>query len=313
MALSSKKAILLAALESVSGTPETLVVGDGGLAITDISYSPDIKLLPRNIISSTFGQLAAVPGAKSASVNFTTELKGGGAAGTAPLLGIILQMCGFTETVNAAVDVQYALANTGLQTGTMAYDLQDAVSGNGPRFSIFGAMGNPTFAANVGEFATVSVDMLGGFTAVTDVAPLSPTIETLAPPVFQNGTFTIGGVALKVRSFSLSPANQLALIPDINAASGYDRVAYVDRAPTFSFVAELEKVSVHNFMGLIEAGTESALVISTAAVAGNTVRIDATKLQYTTPTLGETDGIPTISMQGQLNKGGTNELLITVS
>jgi len=313
MALSAKKAIVLNALEATAGVKETLVAGDGGLAITEITYNPDIRLLPRQIISATFGQLAAVPGSKSAALSFTTELKGGGSAGSAPELGIVLQGCGFAETVNAGVDVEYALANTGLQTLTSAYDIQDAVSGNGPRFLIFGAQGNITISASVGEFGQTKVDLLGAFDPIVDVAPLSPTIEILAPPAFINGTFTIGGTALKVRSFEINTGNQLALIPDINAASGFDRVEYVDRAPTFSFVAELEKVSVHDFMGLVEAGTESALVIVTPAVAGNTVRIDATKLQYTTPTIGETDGVPTISMNGQLNKGGTDELLITVS
>jgi len=54
MALSAKKAIVLNALEATAGVKETLVAGDGGLAITEITYGNwDVDLMIRNLSKVT--------------------------------------------------------------------------------------------------------------------------------------------------------------------------------------------------------------------------------------------------------------------
>ena len=312
MGLSYKKAILLAEIEATPGTPETLVVGDGGLVVTELSYNPDISLLQRNAITQDFGQLAAVSGTFAGRLDFASELKGSGAAGVASaILDDLLQMVGFgAGVVVADTSVTYDLASSGLKTGTLAMDLQDTDGSDGPRFSIAGAMGNLVISGRVGEIAQARFAMQGIYQNIADVAPLSPTFETVIPPVFRNGTFTIGGVALKVRSFSIDLGNRIVLIPDINAANGFAYATYVDRQPTLTFEAELVAVATHDFAGLIKANTESALVIKTPVAAGNTVQISASKLQYTGMSINNQDNVPIAAMQCQLNKGGTNELEI---
>lgn len=314
MGLSYKKAILLAEIEATPGTPETLVVGDGGLVVTDLSYSPEISQLKRNAITQDFGQLASVSGTFAGRIDFTTELKGSGAAGTEPLLDDILRMCGFgAGVVVPATSVTYDLASTALKNGTLAVDIQDTDGSDGPRLAIAGAMGNLVISGRVGEIAQVRASLQGLFIDPTDVSPLAPTFETVIPPVFRNGTFTVGGVALKVRSFSVDLGNRIVLIPDINAANGFAYASYVDREPTVTFEAELTDIATHNFLGLIKNNTESALVIKTPVAAGNTVQLSASKLQYVGMSLQNVDNVPIAAVQCQLNKGGTNELEIQLT
>ena len=313
MGLSFKKALLLSAIESVPGTPETLVAGDGAMVIRNPQYSQNNNNIQRDFISPDHGTLASIPGSISGQITFDTELKGGASLGVAPQVGKILKMCAFAETLNPPTNTTYALQGSTFVHGTIAFDLQDDAGGNGPRYSLKGAQGNMVFSAEVGAFMNLGVTMTGAYITPTDLAALSPTFETKAPPVFRNGTFTIGGTALKVRSFSIDLQNQIILTPDINEQSGFALARYGSRTPQITFEAELVNIATHDFTGLIEAGTESALVLESEVIANNTVRLDATKLQYTNFAISNVDNIPVASITGQLNRGGTNELLITLS
>lgn len=310
MGLSFKKALILSAIEATPGTAETLVAGDGAMVVRNPQYSQNNTNIERDFISPDHGTLASLPGSISGQISFDTELKPGASLGVAPQVGKLLRMCGFSETLDAGVDVEYALGGSGFEHGTVAFDLQDDGGGNGPRYAIKGAHGNLVFSAEVGGLMNIAATLTGAYITPTDVAALSPTFETKIPPIFKDGTFTIGGVALKVRRFSIDLRNQIVLTPDINEASGFALARYGSRAPQITFDAELTTITTHNFTGLIENATESALVLQSQVTANNTVRMEATKLQYTNISFNNQDNIPVVSVTGQLNRGGTHELLI---
>ncbi|MGD9850106.1 MAG: hypothetical protein AB7T38_02445 [Nitrospirales bacterium] len=314
MGLSYKKGILLAEIEATPGTAETLVVGDGGLVITDITPSWDPALLKRNAITQDFGQLASVSGSFAGGISFETELKGSGAAGVPSLIDDLLRMVGFgAGVVVADTSVTYDLVSTGIKTGTLAFDLQESDGSDGPRFMIYGAVGNLVISGNVNEFMRLRFEMRGILAPAADVSPLSPTFETVIPPVLRSGTFTIGGTALKGRGFEINLGNQIALNPDINASRGFAYAEITDREPTGTLQMEYTKVATHNFQGLLEANTEAAMVIKTPVAAGNTVQLSASKLQYTGLSINNVAGKPVASVPIQLNKGGTNELEIQLT
>ena len=315
MSLSYKKGILLVELEGTPGTAETLVVGDGGLVITDIQPSWDVSLLKRNAITQDFGQLAAVSGSFAGGITFETELKGSGSAGVADaILDDLLQLVGFgAGVVVADTSVTYDLVSVDMPKGTLAFDLQESDGSDGPRFMIYGAVGNLVISGIVNEFMKLRFEMRGILAPAADVTPLSPTFGSVIPPVLRNGTFTLGAAARKGRSFEINLNNRITFNPDINASRGFAFAEITDREPTATLAMEYTKVGTHNFQGVLEANTEAAMVIKTPVAAGNTIQLSATKLQYVGMGLNNVDGKPIAAMQCQLNKGGTNELEIQMT
>ena len=313
MAKNYNHGIILVADEATPGTPETLVAGDGGMVVSNITYNANPKPIPRNAIISNKGTLAALMSpAWEPSIEFDTELKGGGAAGSAPKVGELLQAANFSETVNVATDVVYELDGPD-DHKTMAWDLKDDAGGNGPRFLIYGALCGLTISGGIDQPGSIRVRGLGKYQAPADVAPLTPTLELLKAPFFIGGTFTIDGDALNARDFSIDTNPELFLVPKLSDAQGWDRARIGKLNPTFSVTVELPNISDQDIYAIMRAATEVAFVASTPAVAGNTVRIDCSRLQYTNITLSEDRGIPLATISGQINFGGTHHFKVTVS
>ncbi|GJL55822.1 MAG: hypothetical protein NPIRA02_29540 [Nitrospirales bacterium] len=308
---SFKNGVAFFAEESTPGTLETFAGSHGGLAISNPQPNIDVGRQQREILLPQKGTLASLATTFSGGLTFNAELKGGPSLGVAPKAGAILKMAGFQETLDPGVDVQYDLADNDVHH-SMALHLHDG-SGGAIQFASAGALANVVFSVGaIGEFIQMACTAIGAYVPVADVSEISTTIETKAPPVFRSGLFTVGGFALKVRSFSLDIGNQIILDPLVDSPSGFALARISQRTPTLTFEAELEKVSVHDFYGLVASDIENALVIRTEDTNNNTIRFDASKLNYITPTLGDSNNAPTVQMQAEINYGGANELKITI-
>lgn len=312
MALNFNQGALFLAEESTPGTLETFASGDGGFAISAIQPAPEIGRQEQNIITPNLGTLASVATTFAGGMTFTTQLKGGSALGVAPKAGAILRMAGFTETLNSGTSVEYDLGGT-FARHSAAFDVNDDAGGNSFRFASAGCLANIVLSVGaVGEFLAMACTVRGTYEDASDVSPLSPTIETKIPPVFREGIFQVGGVSLKARSFSLDLGNNVILQPDIGSSSGFKLAKVVNRAPVITFEAELENVATHDFYGLVKANTENTLLIRSENITNNTITIEASKCKYNDPSLANADGAPVVTMQAQLNIGGTNEVKITL-
>ena len=115
-----RQRVIAVATEASKGTAETLDAADADVLAEDIrfEYAPDE--LDRNVLSSTLSRFASVSGAPVATVTCRVELRGSGTATTAPSWGKLLQICGFTETIDSSSVVYTVESDDDLtDTGTI--------------------------------------------------------------------------------------------------------------------------------------------------------------------------------------------------
>lgn len=303
--------------ESSPGTAEVPDANDGGIIVSNISYNPNPKPIAREAIISSKGQIASLMSpAWEPTIEFDTELKGSGEVGVPPLVGEILKAANFSETIDPSsppASVVYEL-NGADDHKTLAWDIKDddGVS-NGLRFLVYGALCGISLSLGIERPGSLRVRTLGKYQAVSDVAPLTPTLELQKPPFFIGGTATFDGTALNIREFSLDLNPELFLVPKLSDAQGFDKARIGKLKPTYTLVLELPKVATKDLFGLMRSATESAIAISTPAVAGNTIAIAASRLQITNIVPSDDRGIVLATVTGPVNYGGTNHFKITMT
>ena len=96
----TRKTVILLELESTYGTDPVPVAADDGIYAADVEIEPTGEVLERDYYRDTLSKAAPVIGMKEAQLTFKTEIKGSGAAGTAPKIGKLLQGCGMSETIS---------------------------------------------------------------------------------------------------------------------------------------------------------------------------------------------------------------------
>jgi len=301
-----KRAQLAAKAEGTEGSAETLAGADAFLAM-NVSFKPEIEMHPRDNVSASLSNFSQVPGARKATMEFDVEVKGSGTAGTAPALGKLLKACGFGETVSAGVSVTYAPASTGISSMTLA------LYNDGVIYKMWGARGNCSLKLEKGKHAMLHFTFTGADFSVTDGAMLSSgvTYETTKPVAFLNATMTIDSYAALVGSMEINMNNEIALRPDVNAASGYKSAVITGRKPTLSIDPEMVTVATYDFYGKWRSGSEGDLTLALTGSAGNICTITAPKVQYTGVKAADNSGIRSLGVDCQLNRNaGDDELVI---
>ena len=97
--LLTRRAVLQVAMESTYRTEASIGANDA-LYVEEPDYSVDVNLLERNFARDDISPLANIVGRRTASLKFTTELKGNGAqhsgvAGDAPLIARLFRASGY--------------------------------------------------------------------------------------------------------------------------------------------------------------------------------------------------------------------------
>lgn len=311
---------LAAKIETVEGTAETLAGADA-ILVRNFSFKPNDQMNKRPISSSSLSKYPAVPGLRSAAIEFDVELRGSGSAGTAPEFGKLLKACGFAETVVASpASVTYL--PTSLRGGTPVSVPTLTLGGyvDGILKKIWGARGDVSLKLKVGEPGLLHFAFTGADYSVTDEAMLSSglSFQTTIPPIFANATFGIGGYSpsmnamLENLEFKLN--NKVTLRPSAHYSSGHLSAQITDREPSMSFDPEMVPVATHDFYGILRAGTEAALSLVLGSIAGNIITITAPKVQYGPINPGDRNGIETLGIDCQLNRNaGDDELSIVLT
>lgn len=104
--LLTRRAVVQAAIEDVSGTPQAVGANDG-ILVESPMYMGDAQMLERKFVRDTLSPIAHITGRVTAKMEFTTELRGNGSqnAGTlaaSPVIARLFQMCGYALTAHAA-------------------------------------------------------------------------------------------------------------------------------------------------------------------------------------------------------------------
>src|SRR3990170_3515714 len=116
----TKRTVIAAKIEQTEGTAETLAAADADVLAFEPSFAPTISMYERAEVTDSLSPFAQVAGSKMATITFSVNLRGSGAAGTAPKIGKLLKVCGFGETIVARTSATYAPISIAIPTLTMS-------------------------------------------------------------------------------------------------------------------------------------------------------------------------------------------------
>lgn len=290
--LLTRRKVLLAKVESTYNVDSSPVPADDSVLVEDLTWSSaGLKMSERPASRPSLGALKQVYGGRLLQVSFTAEVKGSGAAGTAPEIGALLRACGFGETIVPSTSVEYEPVSTGLESATL-YLYED-----GKRIIVTGCRGNVEFSGESGMPMKANFTMTGHEAAQTDVALVSPTYDSVAPPPFVGGTFTIDGFSAVLNALNFDMGNENAMPASINAADGYDEITIVRRDVNGSIDPLDELVADEDWLGNLKSGAAMALATGTIGdTAGNRYAISMPAVSYRDATVQDRDGLSAMNL-----------------
>lgn len=298
-----RREAILFELESTYRDSTTADASDA-VFVFDANWSNEAKTLQRQGPSDTLASFQTVYGGRTATVSFKVELKGSGAAGTAPEFSKLLQACGMSETVSAGVSVTYAPDTTAIPSGVLYY-YQD-----GKLKIMRGVRGNAKFVLQAREYGMIEFTMTGHPIAETDTAIVNPTYSAIIPPQVVGGAVAIGGTSIEVTKVEIDLTNEIAKPMSINEANGVGEIRIASRDVSGSIDPESELVATIAFES--DWTSNAARSFTTGAIgatAGNIYTITGSKLYYKDIQEGEREGIRTQEIQvGFAETSGDDEI-----
>lgn len=275
MGRSTRKTVVLAKLETVPGTGVTPVNTTDAvlLRIEDMNIRVEQQFADRDIVRGLFGAPDKLPYVRRGSIQFSVDGASAGAAGSALPYGVLLQACGFAETLSAGVSATYNTVSSGLKslsiwaykdgeelkfnfcTGTVTADFSVA---SAPKLTF-------TFQALVTSVAanTNPVPTLTMWKRPFAVGPLNTSAMKLGATLVA-GVLT-GGTAFNFKTFNLDLANDVQF-DDLASAS---TVGIYNRSPTLTMVLDLTVAAEVQKYTDMAAGTATSIGFDHGTGAGN--------------------------------------------
>lgn len=240
-----------------------------------------LRWLDGDYVSNDFA--TGVVGARSerlynqhCSAEYEIEASTSGVAGTEPVYDHVLLGCGLSKTVVTGTSVSYSPTAAGAPHASSAMQFRNGLM----RSTALGVRGSLSFAANVNRPAFFTFRKRGRFGApVVQSSLSSPAFAGWTSPLdctpANMGSFTIGGVALCLRSLSIQDG-RTPVLDRFMTCGGVD---IAQRAFTGRATVEWPAVATKDLIALARAGTTEALVWELGTVAGSRLRIAAPKVQ----------------------------------
>lgn len=285
------------------------------ILVSNVSHGPlvgDAK--PRQRAHPNFGADAQVLAQQHRTLSFDFEMAGSGAAGTAPLWGVVMRACSHTETITASTKVEYAPVtpdDTHGESGTFYYFL------DGLRHKLTGAKGTITANIQGGDLPTFHAELTGFYSPVTDTpfpTGWASVLSSFVPNIEVNDTntqFTLFGFATVLEQLQFTQGNTVAFARRANRG-GTD---ITNRASTGSVSVETPKISDIDYVGIASTMPPQlgALQLVLGTVAGNIVQLDAAQTQLMVPTYGKRGDVSLLQIPlGFTRNAGDDEYKWTV-
>lgn len=311
--MKTRKKALLVAPETEYGAGADLV--DAVLlVVSELDSSPyEGSRIERTRMREQFGADAEINAGPNVQVTTTVPLAGSGAAGTPPNFGMLLRACGLAETIDNTVDsekVEYRPATDDHESFCVWF-VED-----GQLQKVPGVRG--TLEANfpAGEFPTAAYTLTGLYQRPeVHAGPLSQTlsdIEDEIPVNKQNtGTFSVHGHQGCGQSLTLTLGNEVTYRNLI----GCESVMITNRVVTGQVEIEAPDLATKNYFTAIESHetvTAAAIAFEHGKTAGNIITLSAPKVQLSTLSRTDSDGIVHYQMDTRyLPDEGDDEFVLT--
>lgn len=285
----SSRYVALAKVESTYNTDPTPTASDDAILVENLQIGRPVEIVERNedIGNNSLSPFRPIVGRYYGQVSFDVELKGSGAAGTAPDLGVLLLACGFDETVVASTSVTYAPVSTSMDSITL-YLYRDGV-----RHRFTGCRGNVAFRFPAGGKPIAAFTFSGHYVTPDDQSVPTPTLDSTVPAAVRNTSFSVGSYSAVISSLDVDMGNSVNANDDINGADGYGVMTITGRSAQGSIDPEATLVATRDWFGVWVGGTAEALTITIGSTAGNILTVTAPALVHREISDGDRNGILT--------------------
>jgi hypothetical protein len=283
--------VILAKIETTYNTDPTPVVGTDAKLVQNVSFQEEGPVMvERPSIQANINQLQSAPGPRLGRISFAVELKGSGAAGTAPELGTLLRGCALGETVVGATSVTYKPISSAHESITIYW-----YEGGRKLHILTGCRGNVVFGLTAGGIVTASFEFVGHYANPSDIAQPTPTYNSQVPKVAMGMAVSLGAVtSMIVRGWTINLNNQLAMPPSVAAADGYGQVQVTRQDVAGELTMDAELASVIDVDAQLSAGTGITFGSGTlGGTAGNRATFSSATngLYWRGRQFGEADGM----------------------
>lgn len=309
----ANKHIILAKLETEYGTDPTPTEAANALVTAgEPTFEVINEPVQRAIPLAYFGKIAPISVGTGLKLNFSTELKGSGTAGTAPREGCLFRACNMTEALVAVTSAAYT-PNSNFEGESVT--LWFWADGNLHKIS--GCTGTFKMAFKTRDIMKVDWEFTGIYasTHITNVAFPSPTYATVSPLIFKGAGFSYNSVAtLVITELMLDIGNVVGRRDSANAASGIARYFVNDRDSKGSMNPETVALSTLNPWTLFNAITQANIAASVSGGAGNIVTLAVTGVTLDAPKYGSRENILAWDLSFGINPtlaAGNNAIVIT--
>lgn len=305
-AMKFKQLVLLAKIEVTEGTDPTPTGAANAIRTRDLSIEPLVgEVLERNLDKPTFGADPGTMVGKHVKVTFKVEAAGSGAAGTAPAYGPLLRACGFTETINAAVDVVYTTLDDG--PSITLYVKQGKVL-----HEINGARGMLKFTDSVRNYPYFEFEFIGRYVGpIAHGTDLTPVYTAFIQPLpFRASTVEteLFGDLIGLREIAINFGQSTQMYEH----SETERFIHEDRKGSADIKFEEPEIGDHDYFADIDTDTAGELSHIHGTTAGNIIEIVAPHYQPMSPKRENVQGISTLAMSGPITVGASGEVEIII-
>jgi len=269
--------------------------------------------IERNRDRSYFGANSKTKVVPHTEFGFNVELSQAAAAGTAPSFGHLLRSCGFSETIDAAVDVVYAPVSTG-QEMIAVYFVDD----NEQEQKSLNCRGSFSVQMDAETLPMIQLTSFMG-TYTRPVAAAAYTVDTSAwedaVPVSKGNTvtLTIDGYAGCVNSFNFDVGNTVNVHDEPNCAG----TSISGRAVTGNIVIAAPTLATKDFFAIVESHSGSVNKVVIAVEHGDSTRpnlkVDMASVQLNDITRTDVRGelYYTIPFTALPSDAGNDEVILT--
>jgi hypothetical protein len=297
MAKSMQKMLLLAAVETVPGTPTVPVPGSNAILTRNPVFNMiDGEQVERNLMKPYKGNSGKLFVGEHRKFTFEVELAGSGAAGTAPAWSLLLQACGFAETVTAGQDVTF-----------------NPVSEGEPTLTLYGYLdGNVSIELNAKQIPVMKFEFTGRYAPPTETGmPTGVDYSAFIMPKTvgktNTPTFTFFGLNACTSAFSINWGNTVTWRDLINCAGAHSPT----RSPTGNATIELPKADQANWAEKVRNSDVGSATLIHGVLPGNIIELQMPQLLPGIGTVSDDAGIAMLQLPFDLMPNqGDDELVI---
>lgn len=303
--------LILAKLESSYNTDAAPTAAANAILVQNLSWADaGLRMDKRPAIrGNSIAMLQDIYGGELKEFSFDTEVKGSGAAGTAPEIDPLLQACATTATIVASTSVTYDPNSNPATMGSVTiYYYED-----GSLHKITGARGNVSFDIKTGGVVIAKFKMTGHIESYTDVVLPTPTFNATVPVAAINVAATFGAYSPVLDTFMVDLGNKIEMPPALGATDGYGAVIISSRDVKGNMDPEADTIANINYFSDLSVGTTVDFTTGAiGATAGNKVTFTIPKLYLVkiAPKARNEIRVYTLDFQAVENAGVDNEISI---